>query len=47
MSADAKSRSQLSKPSRWRQLNWRGAVSVIAFFVLWHLAVVLEFAGFA
>ena len=35
------------RPSRWRRLRWRGAVSVIAFFVLWHLAVVLEFSGFA
>jgi NitT/TauT family transport system permease protein len=33
--------------SRWRQIRWRGAVSVIAFFVSWHLAVVLELGGFA
>lgn len=35
------------RPSRWRNLRWRGAVSVIAFFVLWHLAVELEFSGFS
>ncbi|MDH3635592.1 MAG: ABC transporter permease [Gammaproteobacteria bacterium] len=35
------------KPSRWRQVRWRGAVSVIIFFVLWHAAVVLKLAGFA
>jgi NitT/TauT family transport system permease protein len=32
---------------RWRRLRWRGAVSVIAFFLLWHLAVKLELTGFA
>ncbi len=37
----------ISGASRWRQIKWRGAVSVITFFVLWHLAVVLELAGFA
>lgn len=35
------------RPALWRKLRWRGAVSVAAFFVLWHLAVVLEFSGFA
>jgi NitT/TauT family transport system permease protein len=35
------------KPSRWRQIKWRGAVSVIAFFALWHLSVVLKLSGFA
>ena len=35
------------KPSRWRQIRWRGVVSVVAFFALWHLSVVLELAGFA
>ena len=30
-----------------RQIKWRGAVSVVSFFVLWHLAVVLELSGFA
>lgn len=35
------------KPSRLRHLKWRGAVSVIVFFALWHLAVVMEFSGFA
>ena len=35
------------KPSRWRRVKWRGVVSVVAFFVLWQLAVVLELAGFA
>ena len=34
-------------PSRWRRLRWRGAVSVILFFVFWHLAVTLELSGFA
>ena len=35
------------KPSRWRQVKWRGVVSVVGFFALWHLAVVMKFAGFA
>ena len=36
-----------AKPSRWRQIKWRGVVSVVTFFVLWHLAVVMKFSGFA
>jgi NitT/TauT family transport system permease protein len=36
-----------AKPVRRRQLRWRGAVSVIAFFVLWHLAVIIQVSGFA
>lgn len=35
------------KPSIWQQIRWRGVVSVVAFFALWHLAVVLKLAGFA
>ncbi|MGD2173093.1 MAG: ABC transporter permease [Gammaproteobacteria bacterium] len=30
----------------WR-LRWRGVVSIVAFFVLWHLAVKLQLSGFA
>lgn len=41
------SSSAITGKSRWRQIRWRGAVSVVAFFVLWHLSVVLELAGFA
>ena len=47
MNAGAQSDSRPSRLSRWRHLKWRGAVSVIAFFILWHLAVIMEFAGFA
>ena len=47
MKAGAQSDSRPSRLSRWRHLKWRGAVSVIAFFILWHLAVIMEFAGFA
>jgi len=35
------------KPSLWLKIKWRGVVSVIVFFVLWHLAVMLKFSGFA
>lgn len=30
----------------WSQFRWRGAVSVIAFFVFWHVAVVIGLSGF-
>ena len=34
--------------ARWRRrFNWRGAVSIIAFFAGWHFAVQLEVPGFA
>ena len=37
-----------SRLARWRRwFNWRGAVSIVAFFAGWHFAVQLEVPGFA
>lgn len=47
MTNTSTSSSATAGKSRWRQIRWRGAVSVTAFFILWHLAVVLKLAGFA
>lgn len=47
MSGTPAQKNPLRQPSLLRQLRWRGVVSVIAFFVCWHLAVTLELAGFA
>jgi NitT/TauT family transport system permease protein len=47
MSENATSSSSVQRSSRWHNIRWRGAVSVIAFFALWHFAVVIEFSGFA
>ena len=36
-------------PAQWRKLlrfNWRGALSLLAFFLAWHLAVRFSLAGF-
>ena len=30
-----------------KKLNWRGGISVVVFFLLWHMAVVLKLSGFA
>ncbi len=35
------------KFNRWTQFRWRGVVSVVSFFVLWHLLVVTGVSGFA
>jgi len=47
MSANPDSTPSVRLPSRLRGIRWRGAVSVIAFFALWHFAVIVEFSGFA
>jgi NitT/TauT family transport system permease protein len=43
----AQTASMSGKPSLWRRIQWRGIASVVVFFVLWHLAVVMKFSGFA
>ena len=35
------------RTARRRRIRWRGAVSVAAFFVLWHLSVAAGLSGFA
>ncbi len=40
-------RSSRAKFNRWPQFRWRGAVSVVSFFVLWHLLVITGISGFA
>lgn len=43
----AQTASMSGKPALWQRIKWRGIASVVAFFVLWHLAVVMKFSGFA
>lgn len=34
------------KPARWRRFNWRGLLSVIAFFLVWQCASSFQWTGF-
>jgi NitT/TauT family transport system permease protein len=35
-----------AKPALWRSFNWRGLISVAAFFLLWQCASSFQWAGF-